>query len=71
MNYDFGIQFWKYLAKCCMQGSNETTLTINLPGTKNIDKVENQEPKAYQEYLKFVKQEPKPDPVSEPGSLRP
>ena len=36
-------------------------LTNNLPGTKNIDEVENQEPKAYQEFLKFVK------PVTEPG----
>ena len=35
------------------EGSNETRLTNNLPGTKNIDKVENQEPKAYQELVKL------------------
>ena len=40
----------------------EARLTNNLPGTKNISKFENQEPKADQEFLKFVKQEPKPTP---------
>ena len=46
------------------KGSNETRLTNNLPGTKNIDKFENQEPKAYQEFSKFNNQQPKPEPVT-------
>lgn len=45
-------------------GSNETRLTNNLPGTRNINKFENQEPKVYQESQKFNDQEPKPEPVT-------
>jgi hypothetical protein len=42
-------------------GFKRNQVTNNLPGNKNIDKVENQEPKAYQEFFKFV------IPVIEPG----
>jgi hypothetical protein len=39
----------------------------SLPGTKNINIFENQEPKGYHELLKFVKQELNPEPVTKPG----
>ena len=49
------------------QGTNETMLTNNLPGTKKITNLKNQEPKPSQEFGKMKNQEPKPDPGTEQG----
>ena len=49
-------------------GFKRNQITNNLPGTKNLEKVENQEPKVHQEFLEFVKQEPYQKPTTKPGS---